>query len=148
VLDAPFIERHIDIESLHVSMSLFFVQGILDFFLIPNSVSGIILSLPTSAIGIVFGCNGLESLILFFSGILAYPGIEWRTRLYWLALGYSVLTFINIIRLAFLAWVNEFYKPWFDFLHAYVTESMMIFLALLLFIYYMKKNDHSQKSVS
>lgn len=143
LLDAPFVERHFDFERLHVELTMFFGSGLIDLVGIPNTPEGIFLLLPHHTLAIVFGCNGLESIIIFLSGILAYPGVRWKTRLLWMGMGYGVLFVINIFRIALLAVVIEEYNPWFDLMHTYVTQSVMIFLAFLLFIVYVQSQKRA-----
>lgn len=145
LLDASFIEPWFDIEKGHVSFTMLFGSALIDWIGIPNTSHGIYLELPTNTLAIVFGCNGLESIIIFVSGVMAYPGVRWSDRIYWLSIGYLLLFVINVFRIALLALVIERYNSWFDLMHTYITQSVMIFLAFLIFIWFVQEQKKAQR---
>ena len=72
---------------------------------IDHTTAGIMIYLPTNILEIKFGCNGLEAIMILLSGIFAYPGVPFKDRVVWILGGYIVLTIINNIRIAFLAYM-------------------------------------------
>lgn len=119
---------------------MLFVSPLIDLIGIEHHIKGIMIYLPNNTLAVKFGCNGLEAIMILFAGIFAYPGVVWKQRLLWILGGYVLLSFINNIRIAFLAYVIEMHNSWFDLMHTYVTESIMIFLAFLIFLAYVSKH--------
>lgn len=66
------------------------------------------------------GCNGLAALSLFVGFVLAYPG-TWRRRAWFVPAGLAVLVAVNVIRCAFLLYVQARAPQHFDVLHGYLT---------------------------
>ena len=96
------------------------------------------LQLPHANMIIKFGCNGLEALLIYLAGVLAYPA-KWHQKLIYGVIGMIILEIINILRIALLAWTIEHYPKQFDLMHNYITQSIMIVLAFLLFLLYLQR---------
>jgi len=105
---------------------------------IETHVSGIFIHLRHATLEVKFGCNGLEAVLLFIAAVLAYPATA-KQKLFGLALGFVVIEFFNIIRIAVLGWVLEYHPSVFDTMHTYITQSIMIVIAFLAFIFYLQK---------
>jgi len=101
-------------------------------------ISGVLIFMKNATLKVEFGCNGLEAILLFSSAVLAYPA-TWREKIGGLLLGFFGIQFFNIIRIVVLAWVSEYYPEMFETMHTYVTQSMMIVIAFMSFIYYLYK---------
>ncbi|MFN3597241.1 MAG: archaeosortase/exosortase family protein [Rubricoccaceae bacterium] len=67
------------------------------------------------------GCNGLAALSLFVGFVLAYPG-TWRRRAWFVPAGLATLVAVNVLRCAFLLYVQAYAPLHFDTLHAYLTS--------------------------
>ena len=111
---------------------------------IPVQADEEILRLPHANMIIKFGCNGLEAVLIYLAGVLAYPA-SWRDRLIWGIGGVIVLEIINIARIALLAWVIERFPRHFDLMHDYITQSIMIVLAFLLFLLYLQRINGAKR---
>ncbi len=106
---------------------------------------GAMLKLNGAIMHVKFGCNGLEAILLFIAAVLAYPA-SWRVRFIGIVAGSSVLQVLNIIRIALLAWVLEYYPQNFALMHEYVTQSIMIALAFILFLIYLQVAENEYKN--
>jgi exosortase/archaeosortase family protein len=113
------------------------INPIVTFFI--NSIGinaiyiGIDIFLPTSTLKVLFGCNGLEAILIFTAGILAFKA-DLKYKLKYLLQGILFISTVNIFRLVILAYVLEVHSNYFSLMHDYVTQHIMIFLAILLFL--------------
>ena len=102
-----------------------------------------VLHLPHANLIIKFGCNGLEAILIYAAGVLAYPA-KTKTKILWIAIGTIFLEAINILRIALLAFTIEKYPKIFDIMHDYITQSIMIILAFLLFLFYLQRTQRAK----
>jgi exosortase/archaeosortase family protein len=100
------------------------------------SYEGNLIHLSNGSLEVRFGCNGLESNILYLGAILAYPATK-KEKLYGLVVGFALVNIINIVRIAVLGYVHLYYYDVFDIIHRYVTQNIMIVLVFLLFSGYL-----------
>lgn len=98
---------------------------------------GAYLTLGHAVMEVKFGCNGLEAIVLYVAAVLAYPAGA-KLRLLGIVLGSIVLEVLNIIRIGVLAWVLEYHEKQFALMHEYVTQSIMIALAFIIFLFYLQ----------
>ena len=102
-----------------------------------------ILHLPHANLIIKFGCNGLEAILIYAAGVLAYPATA-KIKILWIVIGTIFLEAINILRIALLAFTIEKYPKIFDIMHDYITQSIMIILAFLLFMFYLQRTQRAE----
>jgi len=117
-----------------VSMSIWLIQLIG----IDVTAQGAFLHLSSAVMEVKFGCNGLEAILLYVAAVLAFPASA-KARLIGIIAGSTVLQILNIIRIAILAWVLEYRSDIFPIMHEYITQSIMIALAFIVFIIYLQK---------
>ncbi|MBN2896019.1 MAG: archaeosortase/exosortase family protein [Campylobacterales bacterium] len=98
---------------------------------------GAFLHLPKAIMEVKFGCNGLEAILLYAAAVLAYPA-SWKARLSGIVIGSLFLQFFNLLRIALLAWVLEFHPSVFPIMHEYITQSIMIAIAFVVFLVYLQ----------
>jgi exosortase H (IPTLxxWG-CTERM-specific) len=84
------------------------------------------------AVQMMNGCNGIHVTVLWAAAVLAFPA-PWRRKLSGLAAGLAVIHALNLVRFLVLFYVGQAQSAWFDFLHVYAAESLMIFVTLVLF---------------
>ncbi|NPA64510.1 MAG: hypothetical protein GXO16_06010 [Epsilonproteobacteria bacterium] len=60
-------------------------------------------------------------------------------------MGVILLELINLARITLLAWVIERYPRQFDLMHDYITQSIMIVLAFLLFLLYLQRIEGAKR---
>lgn len=126
-------QQTIDLHSMYTNILnpivTFFVNGIgIEAFM-----SGIDIILPTSILKILFGCNGLEAILIFTAGVLAYQS-DLGYKLKYLLKGILLISVINVLRLVLLAYVIEVHNSYFTLMHDYVTQHMMVFFSIILFL--------------
>jgi len=79
------------------------------------------------------GCEGMEGIIILVAAILAFPaGI--RSKIFGLLGGVFVLYILNLFRIAGLYYILRYKPVWFDLMHIYVGQTMIIFMAFIYFI--------------
>lgn len=113
---------------------------LIDLIGITVHARGALLHLEHAVMEVKFGCNGLEAILLYVAAVLAYPA-KWKTRLLGIVAGSTLLQVLNIIRIGVLAWVLENEREHFALMHEYVTQSIMIALAFIIFLIYLQAVD-------
>lgn len=126
-------QKYIDLQSLYTSIINPIVAFFLNFMGIKATSLGVNIILPTSVFKVLFGCNGLEAILIFTAGVLAFKA-ELHYKIEYLLQGIAIISAINIFRLVLLAYVLELHRNFFHLMHDYVTQHMMLFLAILLFL--------------
>jgi len=101
-------------------------------------ISGVLIFMKNATLKVEFGCNGLEAILLFSAAVLAYPATI-RQKLWGLLLGFFGIQFFNLIRIVVLGWVSEYHPEMFETMHSYVTQSIMIVIAFITFLFYLYK---------
>lgn len=136
----------IDLQLLYTSI----INPITTFFIniigIEATYIGIDIFLPTSILKVLFGCNGLEAILIFVAGVVAFKA-QLRYKLKYLLQGVLLISAINIFRLVLLAYVIEIHNDYFNLMHDYVTQHMMVFLAILLFLIFTSNVKNINKGV-
>ncbi len=122
-----------------VALSAWFI----DLLGIHVTAHGAFLYLDHAAMEVKFGCNGLEAILLYVAAVLAYPA-SWKLRLIGIIAGSTVLQVLNIIRIGVLAWVLEYHQRQFALMHEYVTQSIMIALAFIVFLFYLQATERER----
>ena len=100
--------------------------------------SGIHIVLPNATFAVLFGCNGLEALLLYLAAVLAFKTF-WSVKGRWIVLGSVFLVVINLLRLTLLAYVIEYHREYFTLMHDHVTQDIMIFFAMLVFFLFVRR---------
>jgi exosortase H (IPTLxxWG-CTERM-specific) len=117
--------------------------GILD---IPSACEGSIIRLPSIALDVKFGCNGLEAVMIYSVAVIAFPA-AWKRRLIGIAAGFVVIQVVNIIRIAGLAYAGVHFPGIFEYVHIYIAQGMMIAVALgVFFLYLGYVNSHAERA--
>ena len=107
------------------------------------TAQGAFLHLESAIMEVKFGCNGLEAILLYVAAVLAFPA-TWKERFTGIIAGSTVLQVLNIIRIAILAWVLEYQRDIFPIMHEYITQSIMIALAFIIFIIYLQRVSYDR----
>jgi len=92
---------------------------------------------------VMFGCSGLEALLIFWAGMFAYRApLKLKTK--WLLGGSAAMIALNNVRLVALLIVGTYDRALFDLMHIYITQSIMLFIAIVIFLYFvLKANEHA-----
>jgi exosortase/archaeosortase family protein len=127
-----------------VALSAWLIQAIG----IDVSAQGVFLNLNHAVMEVKFGCNGLEAILLYTAAVLAYPATA-KLRFIGIVAGATLLQLLNIIRIGVLAWVLEYHEAQFALMHEYITQSIMIALAFIIFLFYLQiaeREHHTQRA--
>jgi len=95
------------------------------------AVQGSIITAEHAALDINHECTGVFVLIVYAMFVLAYPAPWWH-RVSGIAIGFAVLTAVNLLRLVGLTVVASRYPTWFAYFHEYFFQGL--FIALLAFL--------------
>lgn len=102
------------------------------------TVNGQILSSNRFAVAIYNGCNGLEAILIFACGVLAFPTTWWR-KLAGLALGFVSIQVFNVVRIVALYYTGVFKPAWFSTAHVLVWQSLVILFAVSLWLLWVQR---------
>ena len=138
LVDYEPVRKFLRLEEYYNAFVTTLSAQIIQWLGIPVSAEANVLHLPHANMIIKFGCNGLEAILIYLAGVLAYPA-SWKDRIVWGLVGSVVLELLNFVRIAFLAWTVEHYPAYFNLMHEYVTQSIMIALAFLMFLFYLQR---------
>lgn len=97
------------------------------------TVRGQILSSPRFSVAIYNGCNGLEAMLIFVCGVLAFPA-PWRRRLVGLMLGFLAIQVVNVIRVVSLFYIGIHAPSWFSISHVFIWQTLVILTGVLLWL--------------
>jgi len=75
-------------------------------------------------------CTGVFVLFVLVSFLAAYPA-GWRAKLFGMVFGIGILSLINVLRIATLVRVVEFYPDAFVYFHEYVWQGAFLMLVTL-----------------
>ncbi len=79
------------------------------------------------------GCNGINVLVLLWSAQLAWPAGGWSSKLKWMGIGALVILSANTIRIITLFYLGQWSQNWFEWMHVYVWEMLIMVLGLAVF---------------
>jgi exosortase H (IPTLxxWG-CTERM-specific) len=92
-----------------------------------------VLSSHRFSVAIFNGCNGLEAILIFVSGVLAFPA-SWRRKLVGVAGGFLAIQIFNIVRIVALFYTGVFRPAWFSTAHIFVWQSLVIVFAVVMWL--------------
>jgi len=135
LIEHKYFQSLIDINGLFSNSVTYFSANILELF-VPLTYDRYFIHLPNGSLEVLFGCSGLESVLLYLSAILAYPAFN-KERLYGFIIGFIVINIINIVRIVALGYVFVYHHSIFDITHDYITQNIMIVFVFLVFVVYL-----------
>ena len=97
-----------------------------------------VLSSRRFSVVIYNGCNGLEAILIFASGVLAFPA-PWRKKVIGLLLGFLAIQVANIARVVSLFYIGIFKPAWFSAAHVFVWQSVIIVLGVVLWLVWVNR---------
>lgn len=98
-------------------------------------VDGTQIRAPGFAVNIENGCNGIETVLLFGSAVLAFPA-PWRRRLLGLLLGFLAIQALNFVRVVTLFWIGLHRPALFNSSHTVLWQSLVVLFGVLLFLFW------------
>ncbi|WP_337287513.1 exosortase H [Candidatus Methylomirabilis sp.] len=108
---------------------------ILNLLSLQATTSGTILRIEGFAAQIDDVCTGIFVVAIYLSAVLAYPS-RVKEKLKGLLLGVSVILTLNLIRVVSLMYIGRFFPSFFETAHLLVWQSLIIFFALLVWLYW------------
>ncbi len=93
------------------------------------------LSSPRFRVNIRNGCNGVETMLIFLSAVLAFPA-SWRSRLSGVAIGLLAIQAINLLRVVALFLTGVYLPKLFDASHTVIWQTIVILFGFLLWIFW------------
>jgi exosortase H (IPTLxxWG-CTERM-specific) len=130
------LKKVIDINGGYTKGVVAVTSKVLGILNIPSTCSGSIINLPSIALDVKFGCNGLEAVMIYSVAVIAFPS-SWKKRLIGIAAGFAVIQVVNILRIAGLAYAGVHFPGLFEYIHVYVAQGIMIAVALGVFFVYL-----------
>ena len=103
-----------------------------------TKVVGQVLTSRRFSVTIFNGCNGLEAILIFVSGVLAFPA-PWRRKLLGVALGFVAIQVFNVIRVVSLFYVGILRPQWFNVSHVFVWQSLVIVFGVVLWLTWVRR---------
>ena len=94
---------------------------------------GTVIRSPRFAVNIENGCNGVETMLIFMSAVLAFPA-SWRSRLAGLAIGLVAIQGINLVRVVALFLTGAYLPDLFDASHTVIWQTLVILSGVLLWL--------------
>jgi len=139
------IQNMIDVNGLYTKGVVILTSTILEILNIQNSYQGSLIKLPSIALDVKFGCNGLEAVMIYSVAVIAFPS-RWKHKLMGMVGGFLALQIINILRIALLAYSAVYLKSLFEYFHIYIAQGMMIAVSLGIFFIYLNYAKSPQKT--
>lgn len=81
------------------------------------------------------GCNGVETMLIFGSALLAFPA-PWKPKVLGLIAGLAAIQAVNLVRVVALFLTGVYFPKFFDTSHTVVWQTVVILFGLLLFIFW------------
>ena len=97
------------------------------------TMRGTIIESPSFAVNIRNGCNGVETMLIFLSAVLAFPA-PWKARAIGLVFGIVAIQAVNLLRVVALFYTGAYFPAWFDTSHTVIWQSLVILAGVLLWI--------------
>lgn len=138
------VKKILDINGVYTEMIIYLTALILKPFNIVQGISGSVINVKGLPMDVRFGCNGLEAFLIYTVAILAFPTRATK-KLVGIIGGFFVLQILNVLRIAGLGLSGVYLKEYFEYLHIYVAQGIMIAVALVLFLVWL--NYAAEKSV-
>jgi exosortase H (IPTLxxWG-CTERM-specific) len=139
------IQNIVDLNGLYTKGVVLLTSKILKGLTIPATYQGSIIQLPSIALDVRFGCNGLEAVLIYSIAVIAFPAL-WRHKLIGIFAGFFIIQVINILRIASLAYSAVYLKNLFEYIHIYIAQGMMIAVSLGIFFVYLNYAKSSPKA--
>lgn len=88
---------------------------------------------PRFAVNVRTGCNGLETIYIFFAGVLAFPA-PWGRKLVGLAGGFLAIQLLNVVRIVSLFYIGVYFPKHFEDSHIVIWQAVVILFGVALFL--------------
>ncbi|RUM87662.1 MAG: hypothetical protein DSZ23_05505 [Thermodesulfatator sp.] len=140
LLGLHFFQKYLDVNGYYTGAIAWISAKLLSLAGIASKSSGPVVSLPRGSLLIAFGCNGLEAIVIYVSGIIAYPS-SWIYKFKGLIFGILVIEILNMFRIVGLGFAMVRIPGLFNYLHYYVAQGLMIAISLGIFLIWIRGAD-------
>lgn len=130
------IQDIIDLNGVYTTWVVLATSKLLGVLNIPCTYQGSIINLPSISLDIKFGCNGLEAVMIYSVAVVAFPSTL-KNKLIGIMAGFAVIQVVNILRIASLAYSGTHFRGFFEIIHIYIAQGMMIAVSLAIFFLYL-----------
>ena len=94
---------------------------------------GAVISSPGFSVAIRSVCNGLEVTAIFIAAVLAFP-VGWRSKLVGVAVGYTAVFLVNILRIVVLFLIGLHMPNVFESAHYYYAQGFVILVTAIVWV--------------
>ena len=108
-------------------------------------VSGTLLVSDNFVANIVAECTAVGPLVLFIGAVVAYPAPS-RAKAVGAAVGFVVLTLVNVVRIMSLFWIGSSYPEYLDVAHLLVWQSAIILLAIVMWLLWAERVGRARQA--
>jgi len=136
------LQKVFDINGFYTRGIVGITSWILGLAGIAATCQGSVISLPSIALDVKFGCNGLEAVMIYSVAVIAFPA-PWKKKLLAILAGLVVIQVINVLRIAGLAYAGIHYRAVFEYMHIYIAQGMMIAVSFFAFLVYLHYATHN-----
>ena len=84
------------------------------------------------------GCNGLNTLIVFVSFLIAYGQLK-KKLLWFIPLGVVVIHFFNLVRVGALYYITVYFDQYLYFTHKYLFTGFLFGIIFIMWYIWVKK---------
>jgi len=130
------IQDVVDLNGLYTKAIVIVTSEVLRVMSLPCTYQGSIINLPSISLDVKFGCNGLEAVMIYSVAVIAFPS-AWKKKLVGIVAGFAIIQVVNIVRIAALAYSDIHFKRFFEYIHIYIAQGMMIAVSLGVFFIYL-----------
>lgn len=92
---------------------------------------------------VVYGCNGINVIVLLWSAMLAWPAGRWTDKLKGMLLGALVIESANTLRIVTLFYLGQWNTIWFQWMHLYVWEILIMLAGVAIFAVWIRRTTTS-----
>ncbi|MCH9651432.1 MAG: exosortase H [Deltaproteobacteria bacterium] len=90
------------------------------------------------AVNIRNGCNGVETMLIFFAAVLAFPATL-KSKALGLGLGLLAIQAVNLVRVVALFLTGAYLPKLFDTSHTVLWQTIVILFGVLLWVFWADK---------
>jgi exosortase/archaeosortase family protein len=105
-----------------------------------------IISIDGFKVSIILECTAISYIMLFLAAIFAYPA-TYAKKLYGALIGISFITFFNLVRVTFIAWVGAHHYDHFELVHKFLWEFTFLLLVIITWIVWLNTPSLNIKKI-
>jgi len=142
-----FVIFYFDTSIISTTINTFQQNLIIDVIrdIFPNRVEeNFIIITNNYKLSIDKACNGVVTIIFFIAPVLVYQS-SIIYKIFFIIIGYIILTLANIIRIIFITYMVIEDKSNFSLSHDYIGNLFLLIVGVGLFIIFLRLNSNKKK---